>query len=438
MEDAAASPDRSIARKSMALKKFGEIVVPFLIVGFIFFNCYFLTYMMTELNMNDFGKFYYGTINFLHDKDPYAPSIATLMPMSAFESKQFWNLNPPHFHLIMMPLTFLPPRIALGIWMLANFTCLLLSLRIIGKELRIVPTRRQSALILLVILAFSGTAAFMGTGQITFLFLLIFTLAWLEARRGRWSRVGFYLGICISVKLFMLIFLPYLILRRRYRAATICISIASAAFALGLLIFGVDVHRNWLHALSSVDWEWAAMNSSLKGFLARIIGPSPYFEPLYLQPGFIKPIWIAFAVIIGAITMMISGKSSSSGSIDRSFAVLFAGAQIISPLGWIYYHFLLMGPLSALLISWFSKRARNLHPAYILRIKMILVLVAAIGFAVPLPLTLIFQPNPWATIFPGSCYFFATVAIWGSLVIDWFHTENFKFGKSSYRLLLEH
>jgi len=41
----------------------------------------------------------------------------------------------------------------------------------------------------------------------------------------------------------------------------------------------------------------------------------------------------------------------------------------------------------------------------------------------PFPCTLAFQPYAWTTILPGSCYFFALLGIWISLVIDWYQKE---------------
>ncbi len=30
------------------------------------------------------------------------------------DTRQFWNMNPPHFHLLVLPLAMLPPRQALA------------------------------------------------------------------------------------------------------------------------------------------------------------------------------------------------------------------------------------------------------------------------------------------------------------------------------------
>lgn len=392
--------------------------------------------MVNQLHMNDFGKFYYGTVEYLQGGDLYAPSPATLCPVTKSEKKQLWDMNPPYFHLIILPLAILPPGLALAFWMLASILCLIVSLRLIRKELRISPTPWQKQLIFLGIIAFAGTTSFAVTGQLSFLFLLPFTLAWLEARRGCWDRSGFYLGICISLKLFMLIFLPYLFLRRRFRSAAIALGTVLAAFALGLLVFGVDSYRHWLQVLAGVDWEWAAMNGSLKGFLTRVFASSPYYEPLYLFPGIIQPLWLILSFLLGSTTMIVSGWGSSPSALDRSFAILLAGSQLISPLGWIYYFILLMGPLTALLAVWLQESEGNWRSVPLTRTKMYLLFATVPALIWPFSFILAFQPYAWATILPGSCYFFALLVIWISIVIDWYQKEISEIGLQTPTLTL--
>ena len=31
-----------------------------------------------------------------------------------------WNLNPPHFHLLLLPLAWLPNDVALGVWLVVQ------------------------------------------------------------------------------------------------------------------------------------------------------------------------------------------------------------------------------------------------------------------------------------------------------------------------------
>jgi hypothetical protein len=373
--------------------------------------------------MNDFGKFYYSAISYLDGRDLYGPTPATLLSVNKFEKKQFYNLNPPFFHLLILPLALLPPIPAWAVWMIANLLCLLFSISLISKELKFTLNPWQMRLAFMCILGFSGTGAFFITGQLSFLFMLPFTMAWIEARNSNWQKAGFYLGLCISLKLFMLIFLPYLILKRQFRSVAIVLATIFLIFLLGVAFFGWGIHISWLKSLSTVDWEWASMNASLKGFLTRALGPSPNFEPVLSMYSLIQPLWLILAFIIGLGTMTFSIWGSSKFAVDRSFAILFIGSQIISPLGWIYYLFLAVGPITALILSWSQGNLDGVCAVQANKIKIYFLITALLLLFLPVPYTTTFQPHPWATILPGSAYFFAILGIWIYLAIDWFQAE---------------
>jgi hypothetical protein len=92
-------------------------------------------------------------------------------------SQQFWNMNPPHFHLLLLPLALLTPGVALTLWIGAGVGCLLASLRLIVREVGLPCRPWTHRLALCGLLNFAGTAAVCITGQLSFLLLLQVTLA---------------------------------------------------------------------------------------------------------------------------------------------------------------------------------------------------------------------------------------------------------------------
>ena len=114
--------------------------------------------------------------------------------------------------------------------MLASALALVVSVWIIANELEFVPTTKRLLLIALFVLTFAGSQAEFITGQLTFLLLLPMVLCWRAARRGRWNRAAAWLGLCLSVKPFLLIFLPYLLGRRHWRASAVMVSTAAREF----------------------------------------------------------------------------------------------------------------------------------------------------------------------------------------------------------------
>jgi hypothetical protein len=99
---------------------------------------------------------------------------------------------------------------------------------------------------------------------------------------------------------------------------------------------------------------------------------------------------------------------------------LIIGAQLVSPLGWIYYIWLILGPMTALIRSWFLKNRMEIERVShrILLARNGLIIVASVGMIWPYPYTLLFQPNGISTIIIGSIYFWTYIAIWCGLAAD--------------------
>jgi hypothetical protein len=350
----------------------------------------------------------------------YGPNPSTLMQVSESTTKQFWNLNLPHFHLILLPIAFLPPKVALAFWGWATLFCLIISLGLIIREMEIKITPLRFLTGLSGLLAFSGTGNVLITGQTSIWLMLPMTLCWLEARRGRWTVAGIYLGLVISLKPFLLIFIPHLLLRRKYLAAVSAGFVIALLFAIGFLIFGLNSYASWIRAIFSMDWTWAAMNGSIKGFLVRIFAESPYYSKITEYPRIVLPFYLGAVSLIGISTMVFTVWDHSDHSVDRSFALLQISALLISPVGFIYYIWLPLGPLSITIYFWLLK---NWKENYLVSMganwgKTGLLLIASLGLIFPLPAILLFQPLPFATLTVGSIYFWGFLALWTFLILD--------------------
>jgi len=407
---------------TLALAGMFMLVVAYLLL----YHCRSVYIMMTKLNMNDFGKFYYATLAFLQGGDMYGPNPATWIPITESISKHFWNLNPPHFHLAVLPFVLFSPKAALALWGLVNLLCLIASLCLIVREVGVEITPLRFFAGLFGLLAFTGTSTVLVTGQLSFLMLLPVTLAWIEARRGRWTTTGVYLGVVISFKPFLLVFIPYLLLRRKFRAAAAACSIPTLACVIGLGIFGIDCYASWLDVLSRVDWPWAAMNGSIQGILSRTFELTPYYVPLVELPHLVKPLWLVAGGVVGILTMALAVCDSTDHAVDRAFGLLLIGSLLVSPLGWVYYIWLPLGPMGVLLRSWSLSSASGTAPAAIRtdRWKKALFLGAVLGLIFPYHAPIMLQPSALATIAVGSVYFWAILALWIWLVIDFYNARR--------------
>lgn len=389
-------------------------------VVFILLNTLNVWIMIDRMEMNDFGKFFYSTIAFLEERDMYASSPATLIQVNPIYAQQFWNLNPPHFHLLLIPLALLSPLTALPVWGIVNLVSLIICLHLIGTNLHLAPSNWQSRLAFLGFLAFSGTGVVLITGQLSFLLLLPITLAWIHARKGNWQLTAIFLGLTASIKPFLLIFLPYFLIKRMIKSALLMISLCLLPFGIGILMFGLENYLSWVEHLQKVDWAWASMNASSLGFFTRTFTENPLYAVLLNFENLPIFSWILFSAFSGTTTLFYISRDHSTLSVDRAFFVLLILAILCSPLGWIYYLFLPLGPATSLILSWWRERAVILSPSLssVTRKRNLFLYLSLPGLFVPIQLVLIFQPNALATLTIGSAFFWSTLAVWLSLLFD--------------------
>src|SRR6266542_6104495 len=366
---------------------------------------------MTErLHGNDFGKFYYSARAFLGGGDMYAPSPATDLRFPEAPALQFLNMNPPHFHVLVLPFAALSLSKAAALWMAVSGCALVAALILIAREIDLAWTPKRLLILVAGTLAFAGTQAFFATGQLVMLLLLALTLAWLAARRGRWHGAAVWLGVCLSVKPFLLIFVPYLAATRRFRALLVLLGTAAICYSAGLLVFGIDAYQSWYRAVAqSGDWTWLVMNASTLGFFRRSFDVQPIVTPLVVRPGCVT-LWVLPAGMLVAVTLAAAISDKTRGATDRAFGLLLVAAQLMSPLGWIYYLWLPAGPVAVL--------ARSPQPPNVRRQNIVFAIIAAVGFCWPIPFLPAFQPHRWATLAIASIYFWATLALWSWMVLD--------------------
>jgi hypothetical protein len=401
--------------------------------------------MTSLLHMNDFGKFYYSAQAFLDGGDMYAPNPATNLRFVEAPELQFLNMNPPHFHLLVLPLARLPPDVAVTVWLAVSLMALIVSVLIISREFEVVWTAAGVLTAAAGALAFAGTQSFFATGNLSLLLLLALTICWAAARRGNWTMAAVWLGACLSVKPFLLIFAPYLLLTRRFRPLVVALAAAVSCLAAGLLIFGADAYRAWYGALArSGDWAWGVMNASFLGIFRRAFDSQPIGTPLVIAPALVKG-WLVAAAIVGVVTLVAclpdarsSTASTGSGQtgsgraedVDRSFALLLVAAQLVSPLGWIYYLWLPAGPIAAVALKLRNREvAQAFRPAdaalkRCTTFRHLLALIAAIGFVWPMPFLLAFRNHAWGTLTIASIYFWATLALWLWLLANGAHRSR--------------
>jgi alpha-1,2-mannosyltransferase len=384
-----------------------------MLLAMIAWNGWLAHTMVTRLQMGDFRILYLSARAHLDGRDMYDLPSELYTQRGRTLRLTLVNLNPPHFQLLLLPLALLPAGAALGIWALASLLCFGWSLMLIVRELHLKPSSWTLYRGAVWLLAFAGTGAVLATAEMSFLLLLPLTLAWSAARQGHWNRAAAFLGFSMSLKLFLLIFIPYLVVRRRFTAAAISCSVALACFATGFLALGSASYSSWFPQLSSVHWGWRSANASIFGLLSRSLTENPYHTPVVLAPDLIPALWLLAASIIGLLTFVVVTFDRTSSSIDRAFALLLLAALLISPLGWLYYLWLGLGPLAALAVNW----RRSAAPTAT-RWRQRLLILAVPGLVWPHFATFAFPTHAWATLTLASAYFWSLAALWSATLVD--------------------
>ncbi len=318
------------------------------------------------------------------------------------------NLNPPHVQLLLLPLGYLSYRDALACFVGVNAVCLAWSLWLVARELAIPWSWQRFWLWGALTLSCAAFTTVAVTCELTFVLMVPFTLAWRAWRRGQWTAAGACLGACASAKLFLLLFVPLLIWHRRWKALAAFVGTAGVLTALGVALFGTGAYLQWAATLGRVGWWWIPMNASWHGVVSRAFEGSETIAPVVHIPSLVKPVAFAGSVFFALASLTSARSEAGAHRRDRSLLVVFLGAILASPLGWVYYLPLAYGPMLGWLRSWRADVGAT-------RARAVAVYIACACLFVPQEMASWLQPNSIATLTLTSVYFWGVVLLWIAL-----------------------
>jgi hypothetical protein len=243
------------------------------------------------------------------------------------------NYNPPHFHLLLLPLTLMPAGQAFLVWTAVSALAAAATVRLALDETGLCRNRASRTLVAAAVLTSAGTASVFMLGQVSWVVALPLALAWQRARRGRWASAGLWLGLALSVKPFLAFLVAMLLVRGRTKMVATAVGAAALWLAAGMLIFGVPAFEAWLGLLrrgAPAEHVGFFINGSWAGFVARTGMPAI--------------VSILGAILIASVTLIAARQDGE----DRAWLLGTLGALMISPLGWVYYLPFLFAPIVAL------------------------------------------------------------------------------------------
>lgn len=255
---------------------------------------------------------------------------------------------PPVTLLAFGPLSMLPPDLVHGCMVAANVAVLV---GVIWLALRLLDYRASRGLLGFA-LGIGGVAIWLqpvydtiDQGQINLLLVGAVMTDVALADRRRWP-AGILIGLAAAVKISPAIFIAYLLVTRRFRAAGLATATAAGLTALGFLVDRRDSVQFWFHG-TFADVVRVAMpltpdsvfNQSVRGAAVRLAGTGPG-----------TAIWAVLAIAITVIGLRLAAVAQrTQGPLPGVLAVAVTGL-LIAPLTW-HEHWVWVVPVLVLLLD---------------------------------------------------------------------------------------
>jgi len=291
------------------------------------------------------------------------------------------NTWPPFFSLLCVPLALLSrptPYLARVVWLLLNYGALLVALHTLARllygkalSLRAVPgdgrlSLAEPELFVPVFLTYYYITGNLEHLQINIL-LFALTLGGLALQAGGRQRLGgVAIGCGAAIKVMPVLFIPYLLYRRRFRAGAWAAG-AAALFSLSpALVFGpkrfLDYVASWREVLGA-GWAVGKMNQSLFALWDRFLGHGavPFLTPgedFLLASGdpAVKAAWLLSLAAAAALGLwFFRGRIRPDGEQALAeWSVVFLVAALFGTVAWKAYLIVLLLPNALLFKVWLS------------------------------------------------------------------------------------
>jgi len=273
----------------------------------------------------------------------------------------------PTSALFFAPLAFLPYGAAKLIWYILEFGFLAGNFLLSSRILQVAGKRAVPILAWTFLIELKFLGREIELGQVNLFILLLLTSMLYLLLRKKESSAGFLWGSSLFFKPYALVFLPYFLIKRKFRALAAGLAAALIGLSLPAVIYGIRgtlaVLREWPATLSKSTSGLLASfdNASLFGFLYKTF-PS---VPEQAVGAVLGLIFIMLALVV--LRMIKKGKEPNAPQdpevLESAFLLILI--PLFSPLGWNYNYLYSLLAVMIVVAAW-----RRLPPA--LRIFLII------------------------------------------------------------------
>lgn len=261
----------------------------------------------------------------------------------------------PAFAVLTIPLGAVSLETAKAAWFITSVALLALFL---WSSLKLMPERRRPTVVLvtvtlLVMAKFYGHELVLG--QMNMLFGVIATMAALAALNGREATTGALTALAIVIKPYALLFLPWLVARRRLTSISVAVLGCLVVVCLPCVVYGVQgtiqLHQDW----------WATVTSSTAPNLTNADNVSiAAMWAKWIGIGRIAMMLTALTSlgVLGIAAMVFARRTGLRSPETLECALLLTLIPLLSPQGWDYV-FLISTPAVMLLVNYDDRLPRN-------------------------------------------------------------------------------
>ncbi|NOR21272.1 MAG: DUF2029 domain-containing protein [Candidatus Aminicenantes bacterium] len=329
-----------------------------LILVFLFFS--FVYQYFVKKDMSDFGVCYKGGERVINGETLYRVSDGHLQYKYSPASAVFFSL-----------FTLFPYEVAKCIWYLSELIFLFLSLFI---SYDILPSKqKKKGLVLifsfLVMVKFIGREIELGQVNIFIFFLLIMMVKALLNKND--VKGGLFLGLSLIFKPYGLVFLPYLILKKRFKPIASGFGTVIIGLILPMIFYGL---RGNIVVLK--EWQ-KTLSKSTPGLIDQYDNASIFALFFKIMPDESRELAFIFIICSGLLIafsflwMMILGKRENLKKPEvLEYSFLFVLIPLFSPLAW-YYNYLYSILTIVFLINYIDKFPKVLK--YLLIANLIII-----------------------------------------------------------------
>lgn len=171
---------------------------------------------------------------------------------------------------------------------------------------------------------------YLGQVNLVLMALILWDLCQKDTENSRWWK-GFGTGVAAGIKLVPLIFIPYLLVARKFRQAAMACAGFACTVVLGFVILPTDSGKWWFDGLfvqgGRTGFTGWAGNQSLDGIVTRLTG----------SINGAKPAWIAAAIVVGLAGVIGAGLLDRKGHPVLGLLMAALTGLLDSPISWDHH-----------------------------------------------------------------------------------------------------